>query len=301
MDADRRPVGMIQIDTRDQMSRFSQEDLDLLGAIAGPVGLAVENSRLHEDLVRLTVIEASLQNARSVQLALLPEHRPEVPGYEFFDAYEPADKVGGDYYDYFPERTAAPIPRFLTLAIGDVAGKGMPAALMVAKLASEVRTCLLTESDPVLAMQKLNRQLSDARFPERFITFALIELDTQAHTLRLVNAGHMTPVIRRANGRIEAIGEDEFGPPLAVIDDATYTAVEATLHRGDFVVLHTDGVPDAMDPEDRRFRNDRFLRTIQNAGPGAEAIVRTILQTVREHAAGAPQTDDIGIVCFGRR
>ncbi len=300
LNQDRSPIGMIQVDTRDQKARFSQEDLDLLVAVAGPVGLAVENANLHEEVLRFASIRESLKNAREVQLAMLPEYRPDVPSYEFWDVYEPAESVGGDYFDYMPQKGSATESTVWAITLGDVAGKGMPASLLMAKLTSEARMCFLTEDDPIRAVEKLNRQLADARFPERFITFLGTVLDVEANTLTIVNAGHMGPMIRRADGRVEVIGEDMGGLPLAYSEETLYRAARTTLEPGDLVVLYTDGVHEAMNPESQIFRTDRLKRTIERAPKGAEGVVDAIVKAIRQHAAGCPQSDDIGIVCFRR-
>ncbi|MDB5351101.1 MAG: rsbU 1 [Planctomycetota bacterium] len=299
-DQQRATIGMIQIDTRNQRSLFSQEDLDLLVAVAGPVSLAVDNARLHDTLIRLITIEASLRNAHEVQLALLPEKRPDLPGYVFWDAYAPAESVGGDYYDYLPLPSPEEPPSIWALTLGDVSGHGMPAALLMAKLSAEARTCLLTEPDPVRAIEKLNRQLSDARFPERFITFVYVRLDLQTNRITVVNAGHMEPYVRRASGQLEVLGEHQGGPPLAIMDDIQFQSVETELHVGDVVILYTDGVNEAMNPEDHIFKLEGLRKAILAAPLGAEAIGESIVHAVRKHAAGCPQSDDIAIVCFGR-
>ena len=300
LDPKRVPVGMIQLDSRNQKSRFGQEDLDLLVAVAGPIGLAIENSRLHTDIVRLSVMEAELRHAHDVQMALLPEKRPDVPGYQFWDAYEPAQSVGGDYFDYFPMPARGNGDKVWAITLGDVSGKGMPAALLMAKLASEVRMLLLTEPDPAKAVERLNRQLLDSRFPDRFITFVLVLLDTGSHTLTVVNAGHMGPLIRRANGTAEVVGETRAGPPLAILDDVICGIETTTLSPGDIVVLYTDGVSEAMDSRDRIFKFDRLRKTVLAAGNGADIVGEAILKAVRLHCAGAEQSDDIGLVCFTR-
>ncbi len=300
LNQEREPVGMIQIDTRNQKSKFVQDDLDLLVAVAGPIGLALENSRLHGELLRLSVMEAGLQHAHEVQIALLPENRPDEPGYEFWDAYEPAQSVGGDYFDYLPLPARTDGEKVWAITLGDVSGKGMPAALLMAKLSSEVRMTLLTEPDPANAVQKLNRQLLDARFPERFITFVLVLLDTTRHTLTVVNAGHMDPLIRRADGTAEEIGVSVAGPPLAVEENTVYRVETTTLAPGDVVILYTDGVSEAMDSHEHIFRFDRLSETVLAAGNGPEAVGEAIVKAVRMHSAGCDQSDDIGLVCFGR-
>ena len=132
LDVDRRPAGILQIDTCDDRGKFTEDDLDLLVAVASQVSVAVENARLHSVLIEQTQIEQESQDAHEVQLALLPERRPELPGYEFWDYYEPARFVGGDYFDYLPLRHSdtqgSASPRRWLVALGDVAGKGMPGA-----------------------------------------------------------------------------------------------------------------------------------------------------------------------------
>ncbi len=300
LDQDRTPIGMIQIDTFQAKSHFKQEDLDLLVAVAGPIGLAVENANLHEKIVHFTNIQASLQNAREVQLTLLPESRPVIADYEFWDIYEAAQSVGGDYFDYLPLRGTSEDAREWSINLGDVAGKGMPAALLMSRLASESRMCFLTETDPVRAMEKLNNQLTDSRFPERFITFIATVLNLNSHSLTIVNAGHMGAMIRRTTGEVEIVGEDRSGAPLAIFEGTRYRSTETNLNVGDVVVLYTDGVHEAMNPEDQCFRTDRLKKTVLTAPLGAENVGQEIIKAVRRHAAGCPQSDDIGIVCFRR-
>ena len=125
-----RPVGVLQVDTRDDR-RFTEDDLDLLVAVAGTVSLAIENARLHGSRSGIRRLEQEARDARAVQRALVPERCPSLPGYDFWHAYEPALSVGGDYFDYRPcppRRAHARAGRW-AIALGDVTGKGMPAAL----------------------------------------------------------------------------------------------------------------------------------------------------------------------------
>ena len=160
---DRRAVGVLQIDTREGRPRFGPDDLDFLVAVAGAVGMAVENARLHELAVRLGRAEQEARDARAVQRALLPDRPPGMPGYEFWHHYEPARSVGGDYFDYRPlpgpGASSQPSPACWAIALGDVEGKGMPAALLMARLSSEVRLLLQTEPDPFRVVGILNRNL----------------------------------------------------------------------------------------------------------------------------------------------
>ena len=301
---DKTPIGILQIDTCHPRFRFNQDDLDLLAAVAGPISMAVENARLHQRLIGLTVVSEGLRHAREVQLALLPAHRPDPPGYEFWDAYEPAEQVGGDYFDYLPIRLdgLAPGPdhRQWAVTVGDVSGKGMPAALLMAKLVAEVRLFLLTEPEPTRVVERLNRHFAGDGFADRFVTFLLVVLDAESHEFRVVNAGHMPPILRRADGRVEAMDGEAAGVPLAILDDGRYEVITGRLGPGDVVVLYTDGVHEAMSPAGRCLGTEALKAAIGGASGRASAVGEAILRSVREHAAGAAQSDDITLLCFGR-
>jgi len=303
-DRQRQPVGVLQVDTCDERSRFDADDLELLLAIAGPVSVAIENARLHEIALRQADLEREARDARAVQLALIPDRKPDLPGYEFWHFYEPARHVGGDYFDYRLVPTPAaqpdqPSARW-AIAIGDVAGKGMPAALLMTRLSSEAGLLLQTEPGPVRVVERLNRNLCRTRTDEKFITFLVAILDGQRHELTVVNAGHMDPLIRRATGSIGVIGHDEAGPPLGIIDDQTYQMATASIGPGDMVVLYTDGVNEALDSNGRQFGMERLKQALAAAPAGAGEVGEWILDAVRRHAGGAAQSDDIAILCLGR-
>jgi serine phosphatase RsbU (regulator of sigma subunit) len=303
-DRERHPVGLLQIDTRDEKGRFGREDLDLLAAVAGPVSVAIENARLHELAIKTAGWEREVQDARAVQLALIPEHTPTLSGYAFWHYYEPARFVGGDYFDYRPVRKAeSPTdqpPARWAIAIGDVSGKGMPAALLMARLSSEVGLLLQAETDPARVVGQLNDDLCAMRTEGRFITFLLALLDGERHELTVVNAGHMGPLLRRADGQIEVIGEEQAGLPLGVSAGQSFAPVQTPVGPGDVVVLYTDGVSEAMNVEGRQFRLPRLREALALAPSSAPAVGEAILAAVRRHAAGHPQSDDLTLLCFGR-
>jgi len=301
---ERHSVGVLQIDTRDEHGRFEEGDLELLVAIAGPVSVAIENAWLHEIAVKQVEMEREARDARAVQLALIPEKEPHLPGYQFWHFYEPARSVGGDYFDYRPIPRSEPScdqpPDRWAIAIGDVSGKGMPAALLMARLSSEVGLLLQIESDPARIVERLNRNLCASRAEERFITFLLALLDGEHHELTVVNAGHMAPMIRRADGRIEVIGEQQSGPPLGIMEDRMYEVVSTSINPGDVVVLYTDGVNEAMDNVGQLFGVERLKQSLATASTEVGKAGESILDAVRRHAAGCAQSDDITLLCFGR-
>jgi serine phosphatase RsbU (regulator of sigma subunit) len=304
LDQGRKPVGIIQIDTRDGRGRFDQDDLDLLVAVASQISIAVQNAQLHNALVRQRELEQELQFARQVLQTLLPERPASVPGYEFWAYYEPARHVGGDYYGFIPVGPAqadesVPARRW-AIAVGDVVGKGMPAALLTAKLSAEVRRFLQDDADPAAVVGQLNHQFDARVLLDLYITFLLVVLDVQTHRLSVVNAGHPYPLIRRRDGRIEELGKSAAGLPLAIMSDYSYETAQTTLEPGETMILFTDGVTDAMNAANERFGEGR-LRQALGSAPGATAAGEAIVKAVQRHVAEYPQFDDITLVCLARR
>jgi serine phosphatase RsbU (regulator of sigma subunit) len=304
IDSERQVGGILQLDTRDDRGQFTQEDLDLLVAIASQVSVALENARLHAALIEQTALEQESQDAREVQLALLPERRPDLPGYEFWDYYEPARYVGGDYFDYVPlvhaEANGGAGPRRWLLALGDVAGKGMPAALLMARLSAEVRHFALTMTDPARIVERLNRGFCNRAIGDRFITFQIVLVDGEAHRITVVSAGHAGPLIRRSDDRLEVLGEPQAVPPLGVAEASVFHSASTTLEPGDTVLLYTDGLIDSLDDTPLPFGFERLQHVFRSVPRGARCAGEEILSAVREYAAGCPQTDDITVLCFHR-
>jgi serine phosphatase RsbU (regulator of sigma subunit) len=304
-DQERRPVGVLQVDTRDYRNRFQQDDLDFLVAVAGTISMAVENARLHGIEVRHRQTEQEARDAWDVQRSFLPDRCPVVPGYEFWHHYEPARFVGGDYCDYLPVRGArlptptSPAKRW-AVALGDVSGKGMPAALLMARFSAEFRLLLRVEPDPARVVGLLNGSLHENEAAGRFVTFLLILLDVRQHQLTVINAGHMGPMIRRAGGRIEVIGQDRSGPPVGVVEHQVYEAVTTRIGPGDVVVLYTDGVNEALSPGGEQFGMGRLERCLAEAPGGASLIGQAVRDAVRTHTADRDQFDDVTLICFGR-
>jgi len=300
-----QPIGIMQIDTKDGRGRFDQEDLDLLVSVANQISVAVQNAQLHRDVLQQKELERELQFARQVMQALLPERPASVPGYEFWDCYEPARHVGGDYYGFIPlhethDTNSGPVRRW-AIAVGDVVGKGLPAALLTAKLSAEIRLFLQGQTDPARVVTRLNHQLCENGVLDMFITFLLAMLDITSHRLQIVNAGHPCPLIRRHDGRIEVFAKEQSGLPLAIQGDWQYETVETTLEPGDMVILYTDGVTDAFNLQNERFGDARLHSMLIKASAGPAAAGEMLVQQVRTHAAGRSQFDDITMIAFGRK
>jgi serine phosphatase RsbU (regulator of sigma subunit) len=293
--SDGKPVGMVQLGAQeDRGSRFSSEDLELLAALALPLAAAVENDRLLRE-------RAHWSAAREIQRALLPRERPEIPGYSFWECYRPALEVGGDSYDYIrTTRNDREEDTCWVICVGDVSGKGVPAALLSAAVCPEIRHAVRGGASPAEVLTRVNRSVFDGGFDTRFVTMIFAELDPRRHRLTLANAGHERPLIRRANGDVERLELPGSGMPLGIIADAVYAPTSLTLEPGELLVLHSDGLDDACDRHRKRFGAEQVVKTLSDAPASASLAGEALLEAVMRHASGIAPFDDLTIVCLGR-
>lgn len=295
INSDGDALGVIQADTLDQRHRFSKDDLDLLASIASQAAIAIDNAQLHEQALKQQAVQSDLALAHKVQRGLLPAAPPIIAGYKFFDFYEPAYQVGGDYYDY----VELPGGR-LAVILGDVSGKGVSAALLMAKLSGEVRYHLVTEPTAAEAMNRINQSFSRSGWEDRFVTFILAVLDAKAHEVTIVNAGHMPPLLRREVGQVEMVGQSEAGLPLGIEPEFEYTQTTYPLAPGDFLTMFTDGISEAMNADGELYGLDRLRLQIGAEAESVAALGRHILDDVKQFAGGRAQSDDMCLTCFGR-
>src|SRR5262249_8707575 len=237
--AEGKAFGVVQLDTQDRSKKFTKNDLELLCGVANQASIALENARLHQDAVVQERLKRDLQLAHEVQLSFLPQRLPEVPGYEFHAFYRPAEQVGGDYYDFIPLAG-----RRVALTLGDVAGQGVPAALLRAPRASDARFCFLTPADPGKVVGKLNDLVvAQCTRMDRFVTLAAVALDPTGHVATVVNAGHPSPLVfRQATGAFqECVTRKQSGLALGIMEGHAYEATPVVLHPGDALLIYSDG------------------------------------------------------------
>jgi phosphoserine phosphatase RsbU/P len=239
------------------------------------------------------VMKRDLEIAREIQMWLLPVHPPPVPGVDIVFSTRPANTVAGDYYDVFvrPARTSAN-PSYL-VAVADVAGKSIPAALLMATFQASLRTLANTPSSLVELVAGMNHYAcSNSQSGLRFITAFLAEYEPATRTLTYINAGHNQPLLRRTSGLIERL--DMGGLPFGIKADAIYQAGAVTLETGDWLVVFTDGVVEAVNEADTEYGEERLI-SIVNAGADtspANLFSRTMAD-LDLFVGNAPQHDDI--------
>ena len=247
---------------------------------------AAEEARAREEaLIHQQEQEREIAEAKAIQEKLLPREIPQMPGYEIASAWQSARLVGGDYFDILPlgEKT-------LGLCIADVAGKGMPAALLMSNLQAAVRGLSSLSVAPHLLCNRLNSIVYQNTDSDRFITFFYAQLEGPTRRLAYVNAGHNAPFVVRSDGSHERLREG--GPVLGVFDKRNYEMGSAALVPGDRVILFTDGVTEACSPEGEEFGEARLLHLLQDhRALSAHELQAKILAVVAEFSAGRWQDD----------
>src|SRR5262245_25920141 len=198
--------------------------------------------------------------ATEVQQGFLPDHRPELSGYEFFDYYQPAAQIGGDYFDYIQ----LPDGR-IGIVVADVVGHGVAAALLMARLSTETRFALFSERTPAAAVTKLNERICQTNM-QRFVTMIMVVLHPAEHRVTIVNAGHMAPLLRRASAEVEEPSEKIAGLPLGVTDALGYEQCDVEVQAGDTLTLFTDGVNESIDLAGAFYTIDRLRDQVKKLG-----------------------------------
>ena len=234
LDLQNQPVGVINIDTQNPVMQFNNEDLEIMLAVASQAANSLENARLLDAFVEKQKQDSEMDIARNVQHALLPEALPELDEYQFFASYESAQAVGGDYYDIIPVKDGK-----IWLAFGDVAGKGVPASLVMSRMSSVVRSTSEFVTDAGAAVAAINDHMCAKAVEGRFVTFVLVILDTVNHTMSVVNAGHMSPMVRKADGSVDEFDNESIGVPIGVLEGFPFeTRERGHRTRGDRRVVY---------------------------------------------------------------
>jgi serine phosphatase RsbU (regulator of sigma subunit) len=287
--------GVIQLAGSDSRLPFSRGDMLLLLGIAGQTALALANANLHRRTLQQELIGKDLDLATKIQQSFLPQQTPVHERYSFAHRYTPALQVGGDYYGYLE-----PGGDVAGVAVGDVSGKGVSAALYMARLASEVRYLAVGQSRPGAVLEQLNDVLVAGGSDGMFVTLILCMVDTKLHRMAVANAGHHPPVVCSGGGAVISLPVPG-NVPLGVMPGAKFEEALFELDPGDTVVLYTDGVSEAESVAGEQFGAARVNEALLASDRTPGGAAQTLYEHVQRFAAGATQSDDIAVVAFGPR
>ena len=287
--------GIIYADSPIAEGRFSEDHLKVLTTLASVAAIRVENARLIEEQMGRERLEQELQLASEIQQRFQPTAPPIVDGYELqgisFSCYE----IGGDYYDFIERADGR-----LVVALGDVSGKGTAAALLMSSLHAAVHAQAASPSSLVETITNVNRYLAENIPSNRFVTLFYAELDPKAGSLAFVNAGHNPPIIVHESGTVEQLSSG--GLPLGIIPDTEYKEGRTQLHPGDVLVIYSDGVSEAINPEGEEFGPERLCRVVtENLTATAAGMRDRIESALTKFVRGTPANDDITLVIVKRQ
>ena len=304
-----------------RIAPFNDEDIVLLDSFAKQAGVAIENAHLHQEALEARQLQAEMEEARKIQENLIPENLPDIPGYEVAGHYEPRGPVGGDYYDCI----ALPTGQW-GLAIADVSGKGMQAALLMATLRAGLISELSRVNTPAagdagdgvgpltvyvelieMAMT-LNSLLYASGTEEKYATFFYSHLNPETDVLTTLNAGHNPPLLLRKDGTSKWLGEEVGGIPLGMFPNdmvssiAEYEAEHIELVSGDVVVYYTDGVTETVNIDDEYYDEERLFEASKACKDNdAEAIREHLHDAVVNFQGEADQFDDLTLLILKKK
>ena len=294
-----RLAGVIALGPKRSEEPYTKTDRQLLQSIGSQTGLALENAELFQNLTAEVTqrerISREIEIAREVQERLFPQSCPKVPGVGLAGYCRPAQAIGGDYYDYFLLSDGR-----LALALGDISGKGISAALLMASLRASLRSIAsLQQGDLAALIGNVNNLVYESSTSNRYATFFYAEYDPSTSLLTYVNAGHNPPYILRGK---KAIPLDATGIVVGLLPNAEYEQATIPMHAGDVLLTYTDGISEAMNYQDEEWGEDRMIASVRQllAQPDCTVLAQQLLNCIIEAAdkftSGAPQHDDMTLL-----
>jgi phosphoserine phosphatase RsbU/P len=291
-------LGIMSLGAKRSEEPFSRTDIRLLDSVAAQTGLALENGRLteviREEAAAREKRNRELELAREVQERLFPQQYPQIRGLEYVGVCRPALGVGGDYYDFIEVWEGG-----LAIAVGDISGKGISAALLMATLRAFLRGQKIDrQTDLTVVIANLSRLVFESSAHNRYATFFLGVFDSASRVLNYVNAGHNPPFLIRAGGPdSEVLRLEEGGAVVGLLPNCCWTQGQVTLEPGDLLVAYTDGISEAMNEAEEEWGEERLLAAVQaNRTTPPQSMLDQLMVSADSFIAGAPQHDDMTIV-----
>ncbi len=263
-------IGVFDLES-DHLNAYSDDDLSVLQLLASQVAIIIEKVRLHDEVVEKKRIQAQLEIARDVQLTLLPHSDPTIEGFDISGYIFPTEEVSGDYYDWvmiFQDQ--------IGIVVADAVGKGVPAALLMSFLRASLRSCVQIGYAPHIALSKVSSLLRDSIEDNKFITAIYGILDSTNKTFVFSNAGHNPPLLIKPDGEYRFV---EYGDmPLAMFEDSRYHQHFIRFEPGQIMVIYTDGITEAANPNGEEYGPERFAKRVLD---GIHLPARRLIDHVR--------------------
>lgn len=283
-------TGYLAVFNKKNEAKFTNQDKRLLSIIGSQSAQLIESARLYEEEKKLLSLHEELKMAWKIQQKLLPENEPEMKGYEISAVNIPAKSVGGDYYDFITLPSGK-----LGFCVGDITGKGMPAAMLMANLQATIRSQAAIFEDSSTCIQGTNKLLFRSTEPGKFATIFYGILEAETGHIEFTNGGHDAPLLIKKNK--ENILLEATGLLIGVMEEASYEKGSITLESGDLLCIYTDGITEAMNSEGVEYGVKRLHQCLnKHYDESAENIKDLIISSVKEHVQNAPQSDDITLM-----
>ncbi len=289
-----RVIGVSQVINKLDGSSFNGEDKETLSLLCANAAIAVENARLHDEIVRSRLVEQDLAFARSIQLSFLPQEMPKLRGFRFSAHYQPARQIGGDFYDFIPLDDD-----HIGVLIGDVSGKGVSAALFMARFTTDFRVLAVREKDPEKLISRINNSVCAQSCQGMFITLLFLVLNKSSGEAVYVNAGHLPPIIWNSSEREYVTVRGIGGPPIGIVPDLHYASGKLSLSPGACILLSTDGLVEAKNDQGCQFGWEGIENCLTAGASDVESAKSRISFSVSQFAGECPQSDDITLVLVG--
>lgn len=288
--AKERIIGVAEVINRTDGKQFTEDDLDLFSTFGRQVSLAIENARMHKMELEQERLRQQLESAKVIQQSFMPEILPRAKEDKFQLAAKnlPAISVGGDFYD-----AVELDENHLGLLIGDVSGKGVPAALYMARLMSDFRFFVQQEKQPADLLFRLNEILVDRSRQGMFVTLQYLIIDILTGHVRFCDAGHL-PIIH-VSGKSKQAGlvPCDKGVPLGIVKSMQFAETELVLEPGDSLMLYTDGIIETMNEKNEQFSIHRLVDFVSRKKATPEKLIDRLIKEVKKFSENMPQHDDI--------
>ena len=283
-------AGLLLLSAKVAGFRYNSEDLTFLNILANHILVAMENAELYTEALEKQRLEEELAVAKQIQTGLLPKSLPPTRHFEFATYIEPSRQVGGDFYDFIHIHDGR-----LGIVIADASGKGVPAALLIARMQAIIQSEAQLGKGVDAIMTSVNLFISQSLSPDRFATCFYAELDDHKKTLYYCNAGHNYPLLVRKSGQVIAL--ETGGLLLGAFADARYESGRVEFFPGDIILLYTDGLTEMMDINEVEFGEQRLIeRALEYRHHPVQAICSQIVKSVKQHGSGINEIDDMTLV-----